>query len=87
MFQYKIIELIKVLWFTRSNLLYINFPRLTIEKFNNDTSDWQRFCDQLDSPLRQNSQNSNFDIFHYLRSYLTTLVTDAINEFSLTNTL
>ncbi|XP_054720641.1 uncharacterized protein LOC129230265 [Uloborus diversus] len=64
---------------------HINLPRLIIDKFDGDPSDWQRFWDQYESAIHKNTDISNVDKFNYLRSYLKGAASNAIKGFSLTN--
>ena len=61
--------------------LYVNLPRIIIEKFDDDPSNW----DQYENAIHKNIEISNVDKFNYLRSYLREAVFVAIKGFSLTN--
>lgn len=65
--------------------MHINLPKLQIEKFEGDVSDFQRFWDQFESAIHKNTDLTNVDKFNYLRSYLKGVASDSIKGFSLTN--
>ena len=62
----------------------IKLPRLTLNKFNGDLTEWTSFWDSFQSTIHLNNQLSKVDKFKYLISCLQGEAKDTLAEFHLT---
>lgn len=65
--------------------LGIKLPKLSINKFDGDSSNWLSFWSQYENAIHKNDDLSNVDKFNYLHSLVSGAPANAISGFSLTN--
>lgn len=63
----------------------VKLPRLVIEKFNGEISQWQEFWSQYDTAVHSNDVLCKKEKFTYLKSYLTGATAKAVAGFTLTD--
>ena len=62
----------------------VKLPKLSIKRFNGDTTKWMTFWDSFDSAIHSNPDLSSVDKFNYLNSFLESNAAEAIAGLTLT---
>lgn len=63
----------------------VKLPRLVIEKFNGEISQWQEFWSKYDTAIHSNDALCEKEKFTYLKSYLTGAAAKAVAGLTLTD--
>ena len=63
----------------------VKLPKLVIEKYSGDISQWQYFWGQFDTAVNSNHNLTKTDQFSYLRSYLTGAAANVVAGLPLTD--
>ena len=59
----------------------VKLPKLVIDKYYRDFSQWQHFCRQYEMAVHNNPNRTKPDKFGYLRSYLTSTTANFVAGF------
>lgn len=59
--------------------------KLTIKRFNGDSTRWVTFWDSFESAIHKNPSLTDVDKFNYLKSFLESSAAEAIAGFTLTS--
>lgn len=70
---------------SNASRIEVKLPRLTIQNFSGEVTQWQSFWGQFEATIHSNKKLADIDKFNYLKSYMQGVAAKAIGGLTLTN--